>query len=250
MTFATEAEMVAAWLQTDFARSNHRGLWTAYPETAGWDLLIAHKDGYQIGVEAKLSLNPKVIEQALVGQHDAWRAVGPDYRAVMVPSGKCQKHMERIANAIGLHILLADPPGTRGWTSLQLPNEDRAYHAWPNWMPEKRCALPDYVPDVTAGVSGPVMLTPWKVKAIKLMLILERRGYVTRADMRALEISPTRWCDHYAGFLTPGPGRGYLRCDRTPDLKAQHPINWGQIEADMPTWAANIDMTPPAEPLI
>lgn len=33
--------------------------WTCYPETAGFDILVVHQDGRQIGVEAKLSLNRK-----------------------------------------------------------------------------------------------------------------------------------------------------------------------------------------------
>nr|WP_237043901.1 hypothetical protein [Pseudomonas aeruginosa]AMP35850.1 Hypothetical protein [Pseudomonas aeruginosa] len=31
--------------------------WTCYPEAAGFDVLVVHDDGRQIGVEAKLSLN-------------------------------------------------------------------------------------------------------------------------------------------------------------------------------------------------
>lgn len=243
--FKTEAEMVSAWLQNDFAHSNGRKLWTVYPETAGWDLLLVHDDGFQVGVEAKLALNAKVLAQALVGQHDAWRSVGPDYRAVLVPERKCQAHLSEIAAAIGIKLLKFRTPERGVRSFVALPDEGSSYLAWPNWLPEKRCTLPDYIPDVAAGCSSPLMLTPWKVKAIKLMLVLERRGYVTRADMRALEISPTRWTDNYAGFLARSPS-GYVRCAATPDLKAQHPTNWAQIEADWDQWAipAGIDATP------
>ena len=39
--------------------------WTAYAETAGWDILLANKDGTQIGVQAKLRFNMAVLEQAI-----------------------------------------------------------------------------------------------------------------------------------------------------------------------------------------
>jgi hypothetical protein len=236
--FKTEAEMVETWLRREFKAANHRGDWLVYPETAGWDLLIAHKDGYQVGVEAKLSLNAKVLDQALTGQHSTYGRDGPDYRAVLVPEGKIQLHLGHIAEAIGIRVLTVHKPSRGVSYGLSLPDESSSYSRWPNWMPSERCLLPDYVPDVAAGMSAPVQLTDWKIRAIKLMLVLERRGTVTRADMKAIGISPTRWCDHHLGFLDPGPGRNYVRGKATPDLKAQHPVNWAQIEADMPKWLA------------
>ena len=232
--------MIAAWLRSDFKNSNGRGDWLVYPETAGWDLLLAHRDGYQIGVEAKLSLNAKVLAQALVGSNNEWRQTGPDYRAVLVPEGKCQHHMIEIAAALGVRVLTVHEPDPsaryHAHYFVSLPNEASSYGAWPNWLPERRCELPDYIPDVEAGTAAPVMLTPWKVKAIKLLVILQRRGHVTRADMRALQISPTRWTDHYNGFLARSAD-GYVACAATPDLRVQHPRNWAEIEADADKWA-------------
>jgi hypothetical protein len=75
------------------------------------------------------------------------------------------------------------------------------------------------------------------VKAIKLMILLERRGRVTRGDMKALQISPTRWTDSWNGFLSASPeAGGYVSNGRTPDLKRQHPTNWAEIEADFAKW--------------
>lgn len=232
--FKTEADMVRHWLAGDFAFSNRRGDWLVYPETAGWDLLLVHCDGYQLGIEAKLSLNAKVLDQALEGQHALWGEDGPDYRAVLVPEGKCQLHMHNLAQAVGIRILKAYPDKARRYAGL--PDENSNYERWPNWLPSKRCRLPDYVPDVDAGNASPLMLTVWKIKAIKLMIVLERRGYVTRADMKALQISPTRWTDSWNGFLERGES-GYIRGKRTPDLKTQHPTNYAEIEADFDEWA-------------
>lgn len=208
--------------------------WTVYAETAGWDLLLVHRDGYQVGIEAKLALNAKAIEQALSDQHSSYRLAGPDYRGILVPAGKVQKHLGAICTAIGVRVI---PMRDDKWYFPDLPNEASNYGAWPNWCPGERCTLPDYVPDVEGGHAAPVALTPWKIKAIKLLVLLERRGVVCRRDMNLLQISPSRWTDAYLGFLAHDPGRkGYVACARTPDLRAQHPVNYAEIEADWEKW--------------
>ena len=101
-------------------------------------------------------------------------------------------------------------------------------------MPQTRCVLPDYVPDVVAGASAPVALTAWKVNAIKLAILLETRP-VTRSDFQALGLSPSRWTDPWTGWLQKTP-RGYVRGERMPDFQKQHPRNWEEIKADGAKW--------------
>jgi hypothetical protein len=229
--FATEAEMVEVWLGR-LRASRQAEKWTIYPETGGWDILLAHEDGRQVGIEAKLALNPKVVAQALDGSGSYWSPNGPDYRAVLVPSEKCQNHLGPICRAIGLSII--EVRSADAYFYVDLPTSWGGEN-WPNWCPAERVKLPDYIPDVSAGHSAPVMLTDWKIRAIKLLLILDRKGSVTRKDMKELGISPTRWTDAWHGFLERTP-EGFVRCSRTPDLKAQHPVNWAQIEADIDKW--------------
>ena len=111
--------------------------------------------------------------------------------------------------------------------------QDRTWH---EWAPQTRWPLPDYVPDVAAGVSAPVALTEWKVKAIKLAILLDARP-VSRSDFKVLELSPSRWTDPYIGWLVKGP-QGYVAGPRLPDFKAQHPRNWAEIQVDAATWMA------------
>lgn len=237
LPFESEADLVQEFIH-QISSKRPDWPWTIYPETANWDLLLAHRDGYQIGIEAKMSLNAKVIDQALEGASSEWAATdGPDYRAVLVPSSKVQQHLSRICKAIGIKIIGID----REWRSRRfhsLPDQNQQFleRSWVPWLPSRRCQLPDYVPDVSAGHKSPVKLTEWKIKAIKLMILLERRGIVMRDDMRALQISPTRWTDAYQGFLDRSSGGGYVKGENTPDLKAQHPENWAQIEADFDIW--------------
>lgn len=245
--FAKETELVAAFMAVLAAPRWSTGAnvgegWTAYHETAGWDVLLVNASGVQIGIEAKLGLNAKVLEQALTASTYACSA-GPDYRAVLVPADSCQNHMAGLARHCGITAITVEQR-SEGWPEKlvwrcspdELPTEKEWEQPnWVNWLPAKRCALPAYVPDVCGGDSSPVSLTPWKIKAIKLMILLDRNGAVHRSDMKALDISPSRWTDPYHGFLARTPG-GYVRHDSTPDLKAQHPRNWAEIEADFDTW--------------
>lgn len=242
-TFATEADMVAAFVEWNQAM---RSPWTLYHETAGWDVLAVDPEtGVQVGIEAKLSLNAKVLTQALPTQ-SWWQGNGPDYRAVLVPEKTCQNHFRQICAPLGLTVLALSGQhdswraGMR-WSVAGVytwPDQASNYeNAWHPWMPAERCVLPDYVPDVTGGHAAPVQLTPWKVKAIKLLILLDRTGVVTRQDMKALQISPTRFCDPWHGFLAADKAAGgYVRCSRTPDLRAQHPVNFAEIEADFDKW--------------
>lgn len=245
-TFATEAEMVDAfciWNQQSFRKP-----WTIYHETAGWDLLAVEPEtGVQVGIEAKLSLNAKVLEQALPGHSAMCASIGPDYRAVLVPKKTCQNHLAPICAHLGITVL-AISGHQDSWPEGKPPRWNVTPHDWPDeqsrycgskwfpWLPAEREKLPDYLPDVKGGHAAPVMLTDWKVRAIKLLILLERNGVVTRKDMKRLGLSPTRWTACAYGFLVPGDG-GYVRCARTPDLRAQHPINYAEIEADFDRWA-------------
>lgn len=241
--FKTEAELCAAFVATLPVG------WTAYNETAGYDILLAREDGLQVGVEAKLRLNPEVVVQASKEWGYSPLTPSPDFRAVLVPAGHAQNHMSAICAMLGITVIIAmhpdDDTETRyGWRSPPfrpaLPILDSSMywsgreHDWYDRCPATRCALPDYIPDVGAGRSAPVSLTNWKIQAIKLLIILERRGYVTKADFKHVSIDPSRWT---RDWLERGSERGqFIAGKYTPDLKAQHPVNWVQIEADFEKW--------------
>ena len=222
-------------------RGRHLEKWTVYPETAGWDLLLVHKNGFQLGLEAKLTLNNKVVAQALKGQSSYWcKTDGPDYRGVLVPNIGKQQHLGEICQALGIGIITMGTEDHGICHFIDLPY-DSEYCRWPNWGSMQRCPLPDYIPDVEAGRASPIQLTDWKVRAIKLSIILDRRGWITRDDFRAVKISPTRWTAHAYGFLIHTHPGQYERSSRTPDFRAQHPVNYAQIEADAAEWGKCLD---------
>lgn len=251
--FANEADLVQAFCSEVERRNEHthytHPTWTIYHETAGWDLLLVEDTyGYQVGIEAKMTLNAKVLEQSLSGLHRHGGGDGPDYRAVLVPQVGLQLHLKEIAGYLGVTIITAS-----GWKSYEgkvnwnfqpsLPDEQSNYDlgGWTTWLPGRQCKVPDYVPDVAGGKAAPVMLSEWKIKAIKLLVLLARKGFVTRQDMRALGLSESRWTAGPFSFLAPSREKGgYVAWQRTPDLRAQHPVNYAEIEADFDNWSTGL----------
>ena len=103
-TYSTEAELCA-----DFITWVKSPVWTPYAETAGWDILLVAADGTQIGVQAKLRINLKVIAQSIPDRWSHWHDSGPDFRAVLVPGR--DDTAEQICAALGLGLFAPDRGG-------------------------------------------------------------------------------------------------------------------------------------------
>jgi len=235
--FPTEAALCAAFL--DWIDPE---IWTAYPECNGWDiLLVRREDGFQIGVEAKLRMCVEVVNQALEEYGGGYTATrpGPDCRAVLVPS--CAS-FGIICRYLGVQIIqpyaMPEQWGKRKGKYRFMPElpkraDSHTGDDWQEWCPAERHKLPAYVPDVTAGAKAPVQLTDWKIKAIKLAILLEKRGAVARSDFKHLRMDHRRWLD--GAWLQPAAG-GFVAGPRFPDLRGQHPRVYGEIAADYPRW--------------
>ena len=213
--------------------------WTAYPETGGFDiLLVRKKDGFQIGVEAKLKLNAKVVAQA-AESNVSYRILdsGPDCRAVLIPA-YVSSDLACLCDLLNITIIRVYKYSYNDkgyWFNPSLPSQSSyAEDGWHEFFPHERIEVPDWIPDVCAGCSSPVKLTPWKVGAIKLAIIIEKRGILTRRDFKDYGISMSRWtqCDW---LKANGKGQ-WIKGQYFPDFKAQHPTNYSQIEADYEKW--------------
>jgi len=238
--FATEIDLCAAFLA-----AAPTDKWTAYAETAGWDILLVRKvDGFQVGIQAKLRLNVEVMTQALESGSHWCNEVGPDCRAVLVPFA-CAGGWGEIAAAVGITIIRvftqADRIHGRHFRNFdpdlpdKLDDTDDCYRQqWFERAPKARCRLPEYVPDVAAGASAPLQLTTWKIRAIKLAITLERRGYVTRADFKHLGLDHRRFVDAYQWLAV--DGQRFVKGKHQMPFKAAHPRNYAEIEADAGKW--------------
>lgn len=243
--FASEAEMCALFIgvatglnpppEWNGKRYPKPTGWIAYPETAGWDfLLVRERDGFQIGFEAKLRLNDHVIMQAIERSHSPC-APGPDCRAVLVPHGTGNALHETVCRQLGVQIVTIDE---KGYTTPQVPRQDvdewdTYADTWPQMLPAVRCPLPEVVPDCRAGTPSPLTLTPWKIKAIKITCILERRGWLCRQDFKHIGINhrlfvSSKWVVTVDGAYRRGP--------HWPDFRRQHPRNFDEIDALWDEW--------------
>lgn len=260
-TFAKETDLCSTFLEC------LPDGWTPYPETGGFDiLLVRDEDGFQIGIEAKLRLNAKVVDQVIEGiSYRAAAAPGPDCRAVLVPSN-ATANLHNICDALGVTVirLRCDIQRTDGkidrWGNMvrigegshsyafspQLPrlgDHDWLTDGWFERCPALRVDLPDWVPDVVAGDKSPVSLTAWKVKAIKIVITLQKRGYVTRKDFKHFEISMSIWSQ--SSWLVRDGNGGWIAGPNMPDLRGQHPVNFAEIEADYEKWKAEANCAEP-----
>ncbi len=263
--FATEAELCAAFLKTVPSE------WTVYPET-GWDILLVHKDGWQLGIEAKLTLNAKVLTQAYKSHHQKHYDRGPDFRAVLV--GSASAEMREVAGYLGLPVLTVCPREENAWRSDAnygdakwgdwesappfystpgLPRfESLAKYdywrngEWPDFAPAKRESLPEYVPMVEAGRPAPLQLTAWKIAAFRVCILVDRRGGIDMAGFRALRISPSRWTQQGHWLQKSGTRGVWVPGKRFPlaQWRAQHPEACAAIEADFDKWAKDVPVAP------
>lgn len=258
VTFETEAALCQAFIAGIGME------WVAYPETAGWDILLVHRaGGWQIGIEAKLSLNAKVLAQAIDGRE--YSKTGPDFRAVLV--GRVVAENATLARALGLTVISPkEEPPVSEWAARRLPHGPRipafvpslpeAEHfirisdwwgrwhtdfAWLDQFPEARCRLPDYVPEVAAGVPSPMVLSEWKIKAMRVCIWVERSGSITRAVFRQLGIDPSRWMNGH--WLKAAAERGaWVAGPHFPaaQLRREHPNIFAKVEADYLEWSKKV----------
>lgn len=173
----TETELCAEFMA--WARGEgHR----CYPEWAGFDILVT-AEGIQIGIEAKLRANVKVLAQALEPQE---HRAGPEFHAVLVP--KASQDFKIVARQLRIYTI--DWSVMPAWR--QLPHiTSTAALRWDHSHPVEPPPVEELA--AAAGSPSPVRLTPWKITAMKLWLRLESKGYLTSKDFRALGINMSTW---------------------------------------------------------
>lgn len=244
--FAKESDLCAAFIAAVGPD------WTPYAETCGWDiLLVRNANGFQIGIQAKLKLNPMVLAQALDESQYSVDHAQPDCRAVLVPWGEVSVGLTYLCAYVGITVIRMESAVDRlgykqTWYRRQFdPDLPALGKEWDerNWYeqaPLRRCELPEYIPDVAAGAAAPLQLTAWKISALKIAVLLEVRGFVTRADFKHLQVDHRRWTAPGNEWLRAQNGR-YVPAKFLPDFKRQHPVVFEKIKADSAKWMPKQD---------
>jgi hypothetical protein len=241
--FDSEAQMCALYIAVatgEVSNSSYRARptgWKPYAETGGFDILMVRDDGFQVGIEAKLRLNDDVILQILESPGSV-TLPGPDCRAVLVPDGTGSRLHHEVCARLGIEVITITAETSQGRYQLVSPDLPKPGHwangQWPEMLPTSRVKLPAFIPDVVAGSKSPVQLTDWKIKAIKIACILERRGWLCRSDFKAIGIDHRRFLDNQ--WVVPVDG-SLRRGSHWPDLRKQHPRNFVEIDAIYSDWA-------------
>lgn len=196
--------------------------WTVYPETGGFDLLLVNKTGHQLGIEAKLSMNPRVCVQSLPSLYAGGE--GPDWRGILVP-----KINGDLAELMKIHGVVIFTPALTHYRSTQdfnpwLYKSDCNFNPWFDWNPVKRCALPEMVPDVAAGVPSPVRMTQWKEAALKVLAHIEAHGFITAKQVKSYGVDSRRFCASDGWLISLGDGRWGR--GNVPSFDKQHPTEY------------------------
>lgn len=224
--FPTEAALCdafTAWARAGGGMRRDISEWTVYPETGGFDLLLVDKHGRQLGIEAKLSMNPKVCAQAIPDAYGYQE--GPDWRGILVPS--INGDLAELVKIMGLVIFTPDSYQREGRpTDFQpwLDGSNNLCTGWFDWNPVKRCRLPEMVPDVPAGVPSPVRLTQWKEGALKVLAHIEAHGSITARQVKDYGIDSRRFCAS-DGWLV-SVGNGQWARGSVPAFDKQHPAEY------------------------
>lgn len=221
--------------------------WTCYPETGGFDVLVAHESGRQIGVEAKQRLNAKVAQQVLPSHGEELHGrSGPDHRLVIVASiTEANEGIARMLEMFGIPVwaprveqrYAANYEITRQATfdlAQRLRGDAECAaparfgyhwdHAIFDWNPPERVPLPDLPPKVAAGVPSPIQLTPWKQAALRVLARLRAQGCITAKEISSEGCSPSTWTQRW---LRPGEHRGqWIETDAMPKFDEQHPEHY------------------------
>lgn len=218
----TEAELCDL-----FAEAARADGWDVYPEVRGWDLLLVwrgagrsmpakssrfHEDlyaavpaGWQFGIDAKMRANVEVLDQA-ASRMGAKRR--PDAGAVLVPTHSGS--FESLARRLGLAVFdlrnCADRKDRYGWERERRPISPISIRAIP---PETRTG-PVPLPPVplvgSGGHASPRSLTPWRVAALRLCILLEQQGHLTGADFKAHGVDRRTWLEQ-RWLVAEGSGR-------------------------------------------
>ncbi len=203
--------------------------WDVFPEVAGFDLVLVWNGsrpapsanrydgtqiaaidvGFQLGIDAKLRANIDVLDQCAGRVEDSDRR--PDAAAVLVPVAS--REFCRVAHRIGLRVLeLRHCRSTPEEYSVRPRTRIEPCPVGPLWLyrgiaspAPGRLAMPPVPLQGSGGRASPRVLSPWRVGALRVVLMLDRAGKITRAEAKPFGIDLSDWATR--GWLATDGGR-------------------------------------------
>lgn len=184
-TFSTESLLCDKFIAA--ARESREHQWKVYPETSGWDVLLARaSDGFQVGVQAKLRPNVDVLAQANV----KLRYKGPDIHAVLVPS--CNGAFCEVAEALGIMVVQAKVLEVGASWGVDRNLDALVSKAQTHAHLKGRCWLPPFEPNLPAGVPGPRQVTQWKCNVAQVCAQIRAGEAISRDTAKYLRLDPAQ----------------------------------------------------------
>lgn len=202
--FGSEAEMCSVFIGV----ARNMGL-KVYSEVDGVDLVVVYTEeflnmfraenpyfplergpyvGEQLGLEAKNRGGMDVLAQ-IVDRKRRSRVRGPKYWGVLVPDKVAMSTSFRVVSEeLGIHVASLHSNPVLGNADAMIPRPFVRRHNYSRslWLPEVEI-------DVGAGSSSPRTVSKWKVGAVKLCLLAEKRGYLLTKDFLDHGIAKTTW---------------------------------------------------------
>ncbi|AGN82260.1 MULTISPECIES: hypothetical protein [Pseudomonas] len=233
--------------------------WTCYPEAAGFDVLVVHDDGRQIGVEAKLSLNAKVADQILPNHgDDFWESPGPDHRLVIVSKiTDASAGIAKMLRRLGVKVLCPYESWTAQGYVHTFGLDHRLFYAERSavsdermfdWSPAERCRVPSIVTNLPAGVPSPLRLTPWKESALKVVVLMRKQGFITAKQIASFGIGVSAWTQPSGSkrpWLAKGEVRGqWVETEHMPAFDKQHPDMYAKTLTEFEAEAGQSKVSP------
>lgn len=250
--FNTEAELCDAFVEAAALDG-----WDAYPEVDGYDVVLVWNGskvidhvarrryadepadvpipvGYQVGVDAKLRAHIDVLDQAASRYdndpfHDyapggKWEVIrkSPDEHAVLVPEASAA--FCSVARRLKLRVLTLehcrdtpDPEHRRTFSG-----SIKRTPIWPMGEPRTgpRLALPPVPLQGSGGKASPRVMSPWRVRALRLCTLLNARGHLTGKDFADAKMDRRIWLAR-GWLVSDGRDEGfakYVRATGGPDV--------------------------------
>lgn len=178
----------------DFIYFIKKSSWKVYAEQNNWDMIIV-RGKIQVGVQAKLIANNKVLIQTLPKL--PYTGIGPTYRIALIagftgrtPRARFETRKIFYSMARHFRVIVIDMSCRNklmtGWDwNLGYKGGKRNLNLKHyNWRPSELEWVPPFIPNFPAGVPSPKHVSKWNLSMLDLRELELERGWICLEDCR------------------------------------------------------------------